>query len=129
MGPEVTCPKCGKRATNTWTKYGWRSDCCDLTSWAGKPLVTQATLLARNTAHAEFDQLWREPTRMMSRTQAYKKLAEKMGLSQDQCHISKMNAEQARSVVYYTQEIKQEHRERNKNDGEGRAANTSIPGL
>lgn len=44
-----SCPKCGREAKATQTRYGVRHDCCDLHSWHGRPLVDQATHDRRRT--------------------------------------------------------------------------------
>ena len=84
------CPRCGKPAEATETKYGTRHDCCGLHSWHGKPLETQGTHDARKRAHAAFDPLWKHggPLR---RKDAYKVLARKLRLPGRECHISLMD--------------------------------------
>lgn len=55
------------------------------------------TRKARSVAHAAFDPLWK--TRTMPRTEAYKWLADRMGLTPGETHISWMDAATARRVV------------------------------
>lgn len=65
-----------------------------------KPLGTPAgpdTRAARMAAHASFDALWKQGH--MSRSAAYRWLAEQMGMHPDSCHIGMMSAEQAERVA------------------------------
>lgn len=53
-----------------------------------KPLGTPAdkeTRRAREAAHAAFDPIWRDKS--LRRTEAYRRLAAKLGISVDECHI------------------------------------------
>lgn len=65
---------------------------CDITHSVHKaslqPMGTpadQATRRARMRVHAAFDTFWRE--RVMTRRDAYRWLANQLGLSEDECHI------------------------------------------
>lgn len=51
---------------------------------------------ARIDAHRYFDPLWHFG--LLSRKEAYRMLAEEMGLTPEQCHIALMTEEQALSV-------------------------------
>lgn len=90
------CPICMQPAERTDTRYGVRHDCCGLHSWGGKPLVDADTHAARIAAHAAFDELWKSKT--ISRSKAYKMLAQEMGISKTDCHISLMTRELAEQV-------------------------------
>lgn len=57
----------------------------------------KATKRARMDAHAAFDGLWK--SRRMSRSEAYRWLAEKLGIEPRDCHIGHMTGEMARRVV------------------------------
>ena len=100
-----TCPTCGQPARLTITKHGDRHDCCGLWSWGGKPLADYATHLARRCAHNAFDPLWRRYR--VPRGKAYKMLAEELGLTQEECHMSIMTAEQASRVPPVIVKLKQ----------------------
>jgi hypothetical protein len=94
---EPVCPKCGRRAAVTKTRYGLRAECCGLHSWNLKPLVDEETHRARRDAHSAFDPFWergRHP-----RSAAYRALQHVMGMTSAECHISARNAEQASRVV------------------------------
>lgn len=51
---------------------------------------------AKKSAHEEFDKLWKDG--YMTRSEAYKWLANKMNISQRKCHISKLNESQCFDV-------------------------------
>jgi hypothetical protein len=78
------------------TRYGVRHNCCDLWSWDGAPLVDGETHEARKRAHDAFDTIWKDGR--LSRSLAYKILAEKIGLHPKDCHIKLMSAETAGRV-------------------------------
>ncbi len=52
---------------------------------------------AKTAAHAAFDPLWREGV-LTSRRHAYRWLADKMGLREDQCHIGQFDVKQCEQV-------------------------------
>ncbi len=62
--------------------------------------IGQDPRIARGNAHEAFDVLWK--TGQMSRTEAYRRLAEHMGLSSRECHIRNFNAEQCKTVISWT---------------------------
>lgn len=66
------------------TQYGWRNECCDLHSWGGKPLVSQAVHDARRVFHRVFDPLWKYGH--MTRGEAYRELSRMARLPEDACH-------------------------------------------
>lgn len=98
------CPRCGREAQATETRYGIRHDCCDTHSWGGKPLETQATHNARKRAHAAFDPLWRDGP--LSRGHAYRLLSETLDVDAEDCHISLMSEEDALRVPPAVEEIR-----------------------
>lgn len=115
------CPACNRPATETKTGHGIRHDCCGLHSWHGKPLVDQATHNARQEAHRYFDALWH--FRLMSRSEAYKKLAKAMGLHPRDCHISRMTKEQALSVKNFAKQISGTNSEPSRGEAHDRTSN------
>lgn len=54
---------------------------------------------ARNEAHKLFDKLWKQPTRIMTRYEAYKWLANKMNLKIKETHIALFEIEQCNQVI------------------------------
>lgn len=94
--PIPMCPKCGKQAVRSDTQYGSRYDCCGLTAWGRKPLTDTATRKAREYAHKVFDAVWHGLN--LSRGEAYRRLAKKMGLAARDCHMANMTREQAEAV-------------------------------
>lgn len=69
----------------------------------GTPAHTQ-TRRARSDAHAHFDALYKEigrrtPDGGSPRKRGYRWLAERMGMTPDECHIGMMTAQQAARVV------------------------------
>lgn len=65
------------------------------------------TRKARSAAHAAFDPLWKNGG-PMSRHQAYKWLAQQLGIDPAFCHIGMMTAERARRVVEIVTAAKRE---------------------
>lgn len=59
---------------------------------------------ARNNAHKEFDKLWKQPTRIMSRYAAYKWLSNKMNLRIEETHIAWFEIEQCEKVIELVKE-------------------------
>lgn len=53
----------------------------------------------RNKAHNEFDKLWKSPTRIMTRHNAYKWLSNKMNIPKNDCHIALFEIEQCKKVI------------------------------
>lgn len=94
-GPK--CPKCGQPSRSKATQYGWRNECCGLRSWGDKPLEDSEDLKARKRAHLLFDLIWER--KLMFRGQAYNWLAREMGMKSKDCHMEKMDAEQANRVA------------------------------
>lgn len=52
---------------------------------------------AKSAAHAAFDPLWK--SRKMRRNKAYAWLAERLGVSRENCHIGMFDVDQCRRVV------------------------------
>ena len=65
------------------------------------------TRAARQAAHAAFDPLWKKGG-PMSRLEAYKWLAQELGIDREICHIGMMAAERARRVVAIIEAAKRE---------------------
>ena len=63
---------------------------------------------ARIKAHISLDEIWQDC--IMDRTDTYRWLAVKMGLSKNECHIGKFNIEQCRRVVDICSERKQKNK-------------------
>lgn len=65
-----------------------------------RPLGTLANKVLREQrklAHSCFDPLWKEE--QYSRGEAYRRLANKMQLTRDECHIGMFNLEQCKTVI------------------------------
>lgn len=70
------------------------------------PLGTFAnrrTRQARRAAHAAFDPLWQSGT--MKRREAYRWLAEQLGLTAEECHIGRFTLEQCAEVVAIVRDV------------------------
>lgn len=114
----MKCPYCGNDAelTTGYKVYPHRLDLADLKVWAcfpcdawvgthknskdNKPLgrLANAELRrAKMAAHAAFDPWWKSGR--MTRHEAYRKLAEHMGLDPKDAHIGMFDVEQCRDVV------------------------------
>lgn len=61
---------------------------------------------ARNKAHIEFDKLWKSPTRIMTRYEAYKKLADIMNKDIKYTHIALFEVEECQKVLKAIKQIK-----------------------
>lgn len=53
----------------------------------------------RNKAHNEFDKLWKSPTRVMTRHNAYKWLSKQMNIPKEDCHIALFEIEECKQVI------------------------------
>lgn len=53
----------------------------------------------RKKAHREFDKLWKNPTRIMTRYKAYSWLSNKMNLPGKDAHIALFEVEQCKKVI------------------------------
>lgn len=90
------CPICGGVAAISQGRFGVKAACCGLWSWGLKPLVDGQTHVARIHAHNAFDRLWKGGT--LGRGECYRRLSIAMGMTQAQCHIAQMTAQQAARV-------------------------------
>lgn len=111
----TTCAECSKTAhlvggeaiyphrPDLYAKSFWRCDCGAYVGChpgTANPLGYPAgptTRMARSAAHAAFDPLWKSGK--MRRSQAYKWLAERLGIPASETHISWMDAATAKRVV------------------------------
>lgn len=111
--PNILCPRCGQPAQETTGAYGIRHDCkpCGLHGWNGKRMVDAANHMARQEAHRYFDPLWKGTNKIMERSEAYRLLARSMGLQPRDCHIGRMNTEQALSVSRHALAIRKERQD------------------
>jgi hypothetical protein len=78
---------------------------CDVVCWDG-PTSTPAdgpTRNMRSRAHLAFDPLWKYGS--MSRSEAYKKLADYMDLDLDECHIGMFRFEQCWKVLDFVESV------------------------
>lgn len=112
----IRCPYCDREATlvngaaiyphrpDLTHKSFWQCVACD--EWVGchpgttKPLGRLANAELRREkqrAHAAFDPLWRSKT--MSRKEAYRWLAQAIGVSEANCHIGMMDVLACKAVV------------------------------
>jgi len=57
----------------------------------------------RKQAHYWFDQIWKGPTRQMTRYKAYGWLSQKIGLSREDTHIAMFEKEQCEKVIEFSQ--------------------------
>ncbi len=58
----------------------------------------------RKEAHFWFDRIWKKPTRITTRYNAYGYLARKMGLSREETHIGMFEIEQCKKVIEFSKE-------------------------
>lgn len=64
----------------------------------------------RKEAHNQFDKLWKKPTRIMTRYNAYGWLANNMGLTRKDTHIALFEIEQCKKVIELSKtKLKGEH--------------------
>lgn len=102
-----TCPIHGLRVERRNGIFGRYVCCplypseCDIVLNRGSDdrwrVTTQVERNARKRAHAAFDPLWQ--SRRMTRTQAYRRLAESLGIPIEQCHIGHFGEEMCDRVV------------------------------
>jgi hypothetical protein len=119
--PAIACPYCSAGATflassaqlyASGKNYGPMWACLPCKAWVGchphgrKPLgrLANAELrAAKQRAHADFDPIWRRG--YVSRSEAYRYLAERMALRRQQTHIGMFDVEQCRLVVTIMQTL------------------------
>ena len=58
----------------------------------------------RKEAHFWFDRIWKKPTRITTRYNAYGFLARKMGLPREETHIGMFEIEQCKKVIEFSKE-------------------------
>jgi len=92
----VICPSCGGFAVPSNTQWGVRHDCCGLHSWNNAPLKSAEYYKAKCDAHDAFDPLWKDG--LMTRSAAYKLLADKLEIHVSKCHMKTMSLETALKV-------------------------------
>ena len=100
------CPRHRRELVGKETVYGTRYSCrvggCTVVSWSGSTSTPAdaATRGARINAHARFDDLWQSG--LFKRKEAYKKLAEHLGLAVKDTHIGHFDFETCRKVVSFS---------------------------
>lgn len=110
--PKKSCPKHNIRLEAKTTRFGTRLSCpaegCTVVCWDGgtSTPADYETRQARRSAHARFDPLWQEQG--MTKGQAYKQLAEYMGLEQKETHIGHFSEEQCEQVLAFCLGIENE---------------------
>lgn len=116
MKSEPICPYCGERAVLVFgTKiYRHREDLHDKNFWLCVPcgayvgchpnttrplgrLANAELRAAKMAAHAAFDPAWKSGR--LSRREAYRSLAKRLGLPESKCHIGMFDVEMCRKVV------------------------------
>lgn len=118
---DVSCDYCGQPAERVTGAeiYPRRPDLAGKTLWRCEPcgayvgchpgtdkplgrLADAELRRAKMAAHAAFDPLWRSGD--MRRGQAYRWLAERLGIDSSECHIGMMDAATCRRVAAVCQE-------------------------
>lgn len=104
-GITLICPNCGGHAVESMTQYGVRHDCrpCRYWSHGGAPLTDARTHMARKEAHKAFDKLWSAGP--LTRAQAYRLLAARLGVSHRGAHMGRMDYDTASRVPTAVEEI------------------------
>jgi len=115
----VICPYCGQQAKYVDSKvvygrsYGMIYLCKDCDAYVGvhkgtdKPKGRLADKELRNwkmAAHEAFDPLWK--SKRMKRDQAYKWLAERMGISYKKAHIGMFDVAKCKEVIKICENLK-----------------------
>ena len=111
---DMVCPAHGTRLLGKITKYGTRYRCevpdCTVVGWDG-PTSTPAdaeTRTERIIAHAAFDSLWKGSGKLMTRSEAYRRLAVYLELPSSKNHIGMFDRETCALVVAFVKEEKDE---------------------
>lgn len=118
---EVKCPYCGSDAHLVGGKkiYPHRPDLYEKVFYECEPcgafvgchfgttnplgrLANAELRKKKMAAHALFDPIWR--TGQMSRSEAYKMLAEKLGIEQKDCHIGMFDVDMCNKVIQVCRE-------------------------
>lgn len=95
---EIICPKCGKPAHRTKTKYGIRNYHCSLWSWGCAPLADKRTHKIRKEAHRSFDIIWE--SKFLTRSQAYRWLSKSLNIPVSECHMRFFDYEKCEKVIH-----------------------------
>jgi hypothetical protein len=89
------------------TKFGTRSQCpvggCTVVSWNGNPPADCATRGARIAAHESFDKIWQSGA--LTRSQAYKRLSDALGLRPTKTHICQFEMGRCLAVQRFAYEF------------------------
>ncbi len=87
------------RQTSFGTRYACCVEGCDIAAWNGSTSTPAdaETRTLRRQCHSLFDPLWKEGH--WRRTRAYAWLALFMGLSKEEAHIGRFNADQCRKLI------------------------------
>jgi len=89
------------------TRYGIRYSCpvggCSVVSWNGNSPADYSTRQARIQAHNKFDQLWKSG--MLTRRNAYKKLARFLEIPREKTHIANFDLDQCQRTLQFAYEI------------------------
>jgi len=108
----MKCPVHGQRLVHKKTTYGGRWHCtvegCDIT-WSGRKNTTPADVTlrrARIAAHDAFDALWKPPTKIMTRPQAYEWLQEILDMKPEEAHIGLFTRQECEVVVLAVQKYR-----------------------
>ena len=104
-----TCPDHGGTLTVARTQYGRRWACpvrgCTVVCWEGSGTSRPAdaeTRQLRHAAHEAFDPMWESGA--MSRSAAYRALAEHLGLPVRKTHIGFFNKDECAKAIAFAQE-------------------------
>lgn len=120
----IHCPYCHQRAERVTGReiYPHRPDLAGRVFWRcapcgayvgthrrgpGAPLGTLANAETRRTrrlCHAAFDPIWQQG--YMSRSAAYRALAERLGIDPAHCHISHWQADECRRALPHIQALR-----------------------
>lgn len=127
--PDPTCPYCGRHAAMVKGReiYPHRQDLQDLNFWRCTPcdahvgchtrngilglegteplgrLANADLRKAKSAAHRAFDPLWQNG--VMTRFEAYRKLAETMSIPLCDCHIGQFDIEECQRVIAFADEF------------------------
>jgi len=125
--PGIKCPYCGRAARlvtgyeiyikshdpDLCTRWFWICTRCKAyvgcVGYSTEPLGELAdaeTRRERIHVHKVFDPLWKHHNSRMTRAEAYKWLANKLGMTEEECHIGRFDAFTCRRVIGI---IKEDH--------------------
>lgn len=63
----------------------------------------------RDKGHFYFDKIWHE-AKLMNRRECYNWLADKLGLTEDNAHFSKLSQPQCKDAIFYCQQLLNDNR-------------------